>query len=100
MSEVKYVGLDKPDEGTIYAPLSRRSLARFLLVRTGSDATALVPAVRQTLRELDPGVALTGVATIDELVDTSLERPQSLSVPSSPHSPSSRSRSRSLASTA
>jgi putative ABC transport system permease protein len=80
VSEVKYVGLDKPDEGTVYAPLSRRSLARFLLVRTGSDATSLVPAVRHTLRELDPGVALTSVATIDELVDSSLERPQSLSV--------------------
>jgi putative ABC transport system permease protein len=80
VSEVKYVGLDKPDEGTVYAPLSRRSLARFVLVRSGSDATALVPGVRQTLRELDPGVALTSVATIDELVDTSLERPQLLSV--------------------
>jgi putative ABC transport system permease protein len=80
VSEVKYAGLDKPDEGTVYAPLSRRSLARFLLVRTGGEATAVIPALRQTLRELDPGVALTSVATIDELVDTSLERPQSLSL--------------------
>ena len=79
VSEVKYVGLDKPDEGTVYAPLSRQSLARFLIVRTASDATALIPPVRQALRELDPGVALTSVATIDELVDTSLDRPQSLS---------------------
>src|SRR4029453_15029922 len=76
----KYAGLDKPDEGTVYAPLSRRSLGRFLLVRTKADASAIVPAVRQALRELDPGVPLTSVATIDELVDTSLERPQSLSV--------------------
>jgi putative ABC transport system permease protein len=80
VSEVKYVGLDKPDEGTVYAPLSRRSLARFLIVRTSSEARAAIAAVRQVLRELDPSVPLTSVATIDDLVDTSLERPRSLSL--------------------
>jgi putative ABC transport system permease protein len=80
VSEVKYVGLDKPDEGTVYAPLSRQSLARFMIVRASSDALALTPSIRQALRELDPAVPLTSVATVDDLVDASLERPQSLSV--------------------
>ena len=58
VSEVKYVGLDKPDEGTVYTPLSRRSLARV------SDRAHRVRCrrrscrpVRQAVRELDPGVA-------------------------------------------
>jgi putative ABC transport system permease protein len=80
VSEVKYVGLDKPDEGTVYWPLAGRSLSRFVIVRTNAEVTAVVPAMRETIRELDPGVPLTSVATIDELVDTSLERPQSLSL--------------------
>ena len=78
VSEVKYVGLDKPDQGTVYAPMPRRALSRFLIVRTTADAGASVSAIRQVVRELDPSVPLTSVATIDELVDTSLERPQSL----------------------
>ena len=80
VSEVKYVGLDKPDQGTVYAPMSRQSLSRFLIVRTNTDAAATVPSIRQVLRELDPGVPMTSVATVEELVDTSLERPHSVSM--------------------
>ena len=36
VSEVKYAGLDKPDQGTVYWPLSG-SLSRYLVVRTHTD---------------------------------------------------------------
>jgi putative ABC transport system permease protein len=80
VSEVKYVGLDKPDEGTVYTPISRQTRNRYVILRTASAAATVVPAVRQALRELDAGVPLTAVATIDELIDTSLTKPRSLSI--------------------
>ena len=79
VSEVKYLGLDKPDQGTVYSPLSG-SLFRYVVVRTHADPHTLLPAVRQVVRELDPSAPLSNVATIDELVTQSLERPQSLSL--------------------
>ena len=79
VSEVKYVGLDKPDQGTVYSPMAG-SLTRFLVVRTHSEPAAVLPALRRVVRELDPGAPLSNVATIDELVAQSLARPQSLSM--------------------
>jgi putative ABC transport system permease protein len=79
VSEVKYVGLDKPDQGTVYSPMSG-SLSRYVVLRTHADATSMLPAIRQVVRELDPSAPLSNVATIDQLVTQSLERPQSLSL--------------------
>lgn len=78
VSDVKYVGLDQPDQGTVYTPLSGE-LSRFVVVRTQGDPPVVLPSVRQVARELDPNVPLTSVATIDELVAQSLEKPRSLS---------------------
>jgi ABC-type antimicrobial peptide transport system permease subunit len=77
---VKYAGLDKPDDGTVYTPLSRTAVTRYLVVRTEGDPLSAVPSVREAVRELDPGVPFSSVATMEELVATSLERPRSLSV--------------------
>jgi putative ABC transport system permease protein len=79
VSEVKYLGLDKPDQGTVYSPLSG-SLRRYVVLRTRADPQTVLPAVRQVVRQLDPSAPLSNVATIDELVTQSLERPQSLSL--------------------
>jgi predicted permease len=79
VSNVKYVGLDEPDQGTVYTPLPG-GLARFLMIRTASDAQTMLPAVRQVVRELEPGAPLSNVATIDDLVEESLEQPRSLSM--------------------
>jgi putative ABC transport system permease protein len=79
VSEVKYAGLDKPDEGTVYAAMRPDTRARFLLIRTRVDASTVLPAVQQALRELDPSLPLSSVATIEELTGQSLQRPRSLS---------------------
>ena len=57
VSEVKYVGLDKPDEGTVYWPHVRDVALRYLVLRTTTDPVAVLPAVRQVMRELDPSAA-------------------------------------------
>jgi putative ABC transport system permease protein len=78
VSEVKYAGLDQPDEGTVYTLLGSRT--RNILLRTGSDSANLVSALRRTVRELDPTLPVSSIATIDQLVARSLQTPRSLSV--------------------
>ncbi len=79
VSNVKYVGLDEPDQGTVYTPLPG-GLSRYLMIRTGGDAQAMLPAIRQAVRELEPAAPLSSVATIEDLVNQSLEQPRSLSM--------------------
>ena len=89
VSEVKYAGLDQPDQGTVYTPIAGRGLEfpidqttarfRYLILRTGTDPASIVPGVRQVIRELDPSVPFSAVATIDDLVARSLQGPRSLS---------------------
>jgi putative ABC transport system permease protein len=80
VSDVKYAGLDKPDEGTVYAPMAPERMGRSLIIRTSADPAAVVGAVRQAIREVNPTLPLYNVATVDELVERSLDRPRSLSM--------------------
>ena len=79
VSDVKYVGLDEPDQGTVYYAAAGRLVALPHDSNAG-DAQTMLPAVRQAVRELEPAAPLSNVATIDDLVDQSLERPRSLSM--------------------
>ena len=76
---VKYLGLDAPDQGTVYWPLRDGDRNRYVLLRSTHPA-ALMEPLRQAFRELDPGLALTGIATVDQLVTDSLTQPRYLSV--------------------
>src|SRR5262245_23153039 len=85
VSEVKYAGLDKPDQGTVYTAMATIGAAaperfRYVVVKTAGDSSALASAVRQLVRELDPTLPFWDVATIDDLVERSLQRPRSLSI--------------------
>jgi putative ABC transport system permease protein len=86
VSGVKYDGLDAPDHGTVYTPLPQRgegvdgSRARYLILRTSADPATILPQVRRTLRELDPTLPLSRVATIDEMIAQSLQVPRALSL--------------------
>jgi len=79
VSQVKYLGLDQPDEGTIYRPMPTGT-ARYLVVRTPGDPLTIVASLQQAVRELEPSAPLSNVATMTARVDRSLERPQSLSL--------------------
>lgn len=79
VSGVKYAGLDKPDEGTVYWPLSG-SLSRYLVVRTHGEPRMALPSLERVVREVEPAAPLANAATVDELVTRSLERSQSLSL--------------------
>jgi putative ABC transport system permease protein len=88
VSTVKYDGLDTPDQGVVYTPMTERGVGlaasfsgrtRYLMVRSAASSPALVSQVRKVLHDLDPNLPMARVATIDELVDQSLQQPRGLS---------------------
>jgi len=79
VGNVKWVGMDGSDEGTVYFPFVDMPNAYFV-VRATTDPASLTTALRAAVRELDPGLALSRIATGDELVSESLSAPRYLSV--------------------
>ena len=86
---VKYAGLDRPDEGTVYWPIPGRGITpidegvarfRYLVVRTTTDPAAVLPVLRRTVHDLDPTLPFANVATVDDLVGRALDQPRSLSI--------------------
>jgi putative ABC transport system permease protein len=89
VSDVKYAGLDRPDQGTVYWPVAERgshpvetmtARFRYLVLRTSADPALVLPAVRQVVRDLDPNLPFSSVATVDDLVTAELYQPRSLSL--------------------
>jgi putative ABC transport system permease protein len=80
VSEVKYAGLDQPDDGTVYRAIGQDSSSRYIVARTASDPQMVLPAVRQVVRALDPTLPFSDTATMEEMVARSLEQPRSLSM--------------------
>jgi len=79
VGNVKWTGLDATEDGTVYWPFVDFPNAYFVL-RTNVDPSSLSAGVRQAVRELDPGLALSNIATGDDLVSESLAEPRYLSV--------------------
>ncbi len=81
VGDVKFMGLDAPDEGTVYWPQSRNvSRGRFVILRTGVDPMNVLPSVRGIFQELDPALPLSQVTTIEEAFADSLDSPRYLTV--------------------
>ena len=73
------MGLDASADGTVYWPHVDRPNAYFVLRATG-DPSSLVTALRNAVHELDPSLALSNVATGEDLVAGSLAAPRYLTV--------------------
>jgi predicted permease len=80
VATVKYLGLDKPDDGSVYTPMAPGTRDRYVVLRSAGAAAGLGPTVTNVIRSLDPTLAVARVATIDELVDASVEMPRYLGV--------------------
>jgi putative ABC transport system permease protein len=74
VSDVQAVGLDPQNTGTVYAPLAGGP-ARYVVLRSAGDPTSIVGSVRTAVRELDPGVPITNVASVAQLVDQAIGTP-------------------------
>ena len=70
-------GLEFP---TIYNPANKTphfaARSRYLVVRSAGDPGALVEGVRSVVRTLDPGQAIAGAYTMEEIQGRSLARPR------------------------
>ncbi len=76
---VKWVGLDATDDGTVYYQFVNMPDA-YLMLRSARDPAALIPGLRQAIKELDAGLALSDIATGTQLVDDSIAAPRYMSV--------------------
>jgi predicted permease len=79
VSDVPYDGLSQARQGTVSQPFSGQPF-RYLVVRTKGDPVNEAATIAKVVRELEPGAPLVDVATVDQLIDQSLVRPQSLSL--------------------
>jgi putative ABC transport system permease protein len=79
VSTVKFSGLEAPDAGTVYTPFVDDSNG-YLVLRTAIDPGRLAPTLHQTLKELDPALPVSDVATGDELVADALVTPRYMTV--------------------
>jgi putative ABC transport system permease protein len=72
---IKSQTLDGDSLGQVYTPLLQvppRLVSAVVRAAPGADPLALLPAVRETVARLDPGLALAKIQTLDEVVDQSL----------------------------
>jgi putative ABC transport system permease protein len=66
-------GLDSPPEPILYIPEPQAPrTARFVLVRSTRNPADLLVEIRSRMRQLDPTIAMTSIATMDDRLSTSL----------------------------
>jgi putative ABC transport system permease protein len=77
VGNVKSAGLAGAAAPTYYLPfLQTPQSSMTVFVRTRRLPRALVPAVRERLRRIDPELPMTAVASVDEIVDSAIARPR------------------------
>ena len=80
VGNVRWTGLDSTQQdGTVYYPLVDVPTAYFVL-HTAAAPSLVAGALRQAVADLDPQLAVTDVASGDDLVDEALSQPRYLSV--------------------
>jgi len=79
VGNVKWMGLDATDDGTVYYPLVDVPAAYFV-VRTAGAPSSVAASLRQAVTGLDPQLAVTDLATGDDLMGEALSQPRYLSV--------------------
>jgi putative ABC transport system permease protein len=79
VDNVKWIGLEAAEDGTVYDTFVDWPNGYFML-RAGGDPAALANGLRAAIRELDPELALSNVATGESLVQDALATPRYLSL--------------------
>ena len=73
VGDVKYGGLDEDTPAEIYLPYEQHPVDAFTIaVRTATDRTVSIPALRHAVAELDPLLPLANIKSLTTLVDASL----------------------------
>ncbi|HTQ78993.1 MAG TPA: ABC transporter permease [Thermoanaerobaculia bacterium] len=72
VGHTKHEGLDAESRVQLYLSSTQKGLpAMTVALRTATEPQAALPAVRTALREVDPGIPVSGVHTMSELVEAS-----------------------------
>lgn len=67
--DVRHFGLDAPSKPEVYMPHAQSSYSGLeVVVRSATDAAALLPALRRAVAELDPRLPLAHAQPMDELL--------------------------------
>jgi putative ABC transport system permease protein len=75
--DVKSAGLQAATEPTYYVPATQAPLQDMtLLVRTTTEPTSIVPALRQAVWSIDPNQPISNVNTMEQIVSESISRPR------------------------
>jgi len=73
IGNVKHDGLQLPSNAEIYVPYAQRPDSSFgMTLRTQSDPTAVLGAVREQISQSDAGLAMAHVKTLEQVVDASV----------------------------
>jgi ABC-type antimicrobial peptide transport system permease subunit len=73
VADTRHARLDAPADPAVYIPWPQQPLASLtFIMRTSVEPGTLVPAVSKAMYEIDPGVGLGRMATLDALVDLRL----------------------------
>lgn len=78
IADERFNGVDADPEPALYVPLAQAPQAGVTVLAraSGGDPTAIAPDLRRLLRELDPGLALAGIETLDRTLAVSVARPR------------------------
>ena len=75
--DVKSAGLHAATEPTYYVPATQAPLQDMtLLVRTTTEPTSIVPALRQAVWSIDPNQPISNVNTMEKIVSESIAQPR------------------------
>lgn len=78
VEDVRARGLQGPGGPGVYVPYAQNAVFRFagLAVRTSGDPGSLARGLEEAVAELDPGVPVTEVRSMDQVVSASVARPR------------------------
>jgi predicted permease len=79
VANVKWTGLEATDDGTVYFPFVDFPIG-FAVLRTSGDPAMLSLPLQRAIHELDPSLAVSDMATGDELVSEALATARYVSV--------------------
>jgi putative ABC transport system permease protein len=80
VGDVRHAGLDSAPQPEVYVTYRQseqmRSPGVYLVLRTTTDPTALVPALRSVVRSIDPDIPLESVMTMEARLSASVAQPR------------------------
>jgi len=80
MADTKEYGLERPVPDELYLPVAQNGFVPLLVMRTAADPMGLASAVRATLHDFDPQLAVDQVNTVERLEHESLTAPRVVTV--------------------